>query len=260
MSAVKNAAPTLLMPKATAVWLVENTAQTFEQIGSFTGLHPIEVQALADEEIGRGIVGRNPVEHKEVTQEEIDKANADSSYIMNLSKNDLPPVKVRSKGPKYTPVSKRGDKVDAIAYLIKHHPEISDAQISRLIGTTKPTINSVRDRTHTNIASIKPRHPVDLGLCNYAELEASSKKGLKAQGKTEEEIIEHQKKSFGNQEAQTSVASPEEKSGNDEASGFDFSNFTSSTTSSEQKPAEEKKSKSQIEAEAEAQFKALSKE
>jgi hypothetical protein len=210
----------LIMPKATAVWLVENTALTFEQIAGFTGLHHIEVQALADEDVGRGIVGRNPLDHGELIQGELDKATKDSSYIMKMAKRkDLPSVKVRSKGPKYTPVSKRGDKPDAISYLIKHHPEITDAQICKLIGTTKPTVNAVRERTHANIANIKPKHPVDLGLCTYAELEAASKKGLKAQGKTDEEIQAHKDKIMGNQENQEEA--PAQNPGN----SFDFSNF-----------------------------------
>lgn len=219
----------LLMPKATAVWLVENTAQTFEQIAEFTGLHHIEVQALADEDVGRGIVGRNPVEHGEVEQSELDKADKDNSYIMKLAKRrDLPAVKIRAKGPKYTPVSKRGDKPDAIAYLLKHHPEISDAQISKLVGTTKPTIASVRERTHPNTPNLRPRHPVDLGLCTYAELEAASKKGLKAQGKTDEEIQAHKEKILGNQEQQESDPVPPQPQEGD-ISGFDFSNFMSTT-------------------------------
>ncbi len=213
----------LLMPKATAVWLVENTALTFEQIAEFTGLHHIEVQALADEDVGRGIVGRNPLEHNELDQAELDKAQTDPLYVMKKAKkNDLPAVKLRAKGPKYTPVSKRGDKPDAIAYLLKHHPEISDAQISKLVGTTKPTINSVRDRTHANASNIKPRHPVDLSLCSYAELEAASKKGLKAQGKNEEEIQAHKQKILANQEQEDLPAAPEEDNA---MAGFDFSNF-----------------------------------
>jgi hypothetical protein len=223
MCAAKLEASGLLMPKATAVWLVENTAQTFEQIAGFTGLHYIEVQALADEDVGRGIVGRNPIEHGEVSQEELDKANSDDSYIMTLAKSDLPPVKIRSKGPKYTPVSKRGDKPDAISYLLKHHPEITDAQLARLIGTTKPTINSIRERTHSNISEIKPKHPVDLGLCTYAELEAASQKGLKAQGKNAEEIAEHKEKVLKNQENADKPEAPEPSF--DDGAGFDFSNF-----------------------------------
>lgn len=219
MCAAKLETSGLLMPKASAVWLIENTAQTFEQIAAFTGMHPIEVQALADEDVGRGIVGRNPVEHGEVSQEELDKANADSSYIMKMAKRDLPTVKIRSKGPKYTPVSKRGDKPDAISYILKHHPEITDAQITRLIGTTKPTIAAVRDRTHSNAANIRPKHPVDLGLCTYAELEAASQKGLKAQGKNAEEIAEHKEKILKNQENEKTETTD---SG---SSSFDFSNF-----------------------------------
>jgi len=167
-------APTLLMPKASAIWLIDNTTLTFEQVAEFTGLHKVEVQALADEDVGYGIVGRDPVTSGETTQDELDKAIADDSYIMKLSRHDLPTVKTRAKGPRYTPVSKRGDKPDAISWILKHHPEISDAQIGKLVGTTKPTINAVRDRTHANISTIRPRHPAELGLCSYKELEASS--------------------------------------------------------------------------------------
>lgn len=229
MSSRKLEVSGLLMPKATAVWLVENTAITFEQIGEFTGLHAIEVQALADEEVGRGIVGRNPVENGETTQNELDKAEADSTYTIEMVKrNDLPSVKARSKGPKYTPVSKRGDKPDAIAYIIKHHPEISEAQITKLIGTTKPTIKSIRERTHQNISNIKPKHPVDLGLCTYAELEAASQKGLKASGKDKEQIEQETAKVLQNQEAAHFTI--EEKKEEQDTSAFDFSNFMSTGT------------------------------
>jgi hypothetical protein len=216
----------LLMPKATAVWLVENTALTFEQIANFTGLHPIEVQALADEEVGRGIVGRNPVENHEVVQEELDKANADNSYMMKRAKNDLPSVKLRAKGPKYTPVSKRSDKPDAIAYILKHNSEISDAQICKLVGTTKPTIQAVRDRTHPNSQNLRPRHPVDLGLCTYTELEAASNKGFRAQGKDPEEI-KRQKEQQLQEQADARAAEDEANNANDKFAGFDFSNFLS---------------------------------
>lgn len=223
----------LLMPKATAVWLVENTALTFEQIAEFTSLASLEVQALADGDVGRGIQGRDPVRNNEVTQEELDKAEADSTYIMKLSRSDLPSAQKRAKGPKYTPVSKRGDKPDAIAYLLKHHPEVSDAQITKLVGTTKPTINNIRDRTHSNMANVKPRHPVDLGLCTYAELEAASRKGLKAQGKNPDEIQAHKEKLLADQEQAAAVAAAqeeEEQKSNSEfdAASFDFSNFLSS--------------------------------
>ncbi|PJB71762.1 MAG: DUF1013 domain-containing protein [Alphaproteobacteria bacterium CG_4_9_14_3_um_filter_47_13] len=227
MAKEKMEAAGLLMPKATSIWLVENTALTFEQIGDFTGLHPIEVQALADEDIGRGIVGRNPVEHGEVTQEELDTAQSNENYFMKHAKRrDLPTVKLRAKGPKYTPVSKRGDKPDAISYLLKHNPEISEAQICKLVGTTKPTIASVRDRTHPNMPNLRPRSPVDLGLCTYAELEAASRKGLKAQGKTEEEIQAHKDKLLGLTEKETPAHSSQSADNNTMA-GFDFSNFLS---------------------------------
>lgn len=222
-------APELLMPKATAVWFIDNTALTFEQIAAFTGLHAIEVQALADEEVGLGIVGRDPVQNGELEQSELDKANADNSYIMKHKKRnkDMPTVKQRAKGPKYTPVSKRGDKPDAIAWILKHHPEISDAQIVRLVGTTKPTINAVRDRTHTNSANIRPRHPAELGLCTYAELEKASDKGLRAQGKDPAEV----KAAKLAQQEQEAEARAEEDAKNDKYGGFDFSNFMSGSSS-----------------------------
>lgn len=217
-------APKLLMPKATAIWLIDNTTLTFDQVAQFTTLHKVEVQALADEDVGLGIVGRDPVKNGETTQEELDKAMADDSYIMKLSRSDLPSVKTRAKGPRYTPVSKRGDKPDAIAWILKNHPEISDAQISRLVGTTKPTINAVRDRTHQNASSIRPRNPAEMGLCTYQELEAASDKGLRAQGKDPEAIKAERLKKLeeDNQPAEESVA--------DAVGGFDFSNFLSSGT------------------------------
>jgi hypothetical protein len=218
-------APKLLMPKATAVWFIDNTALDFEQIADFTGLHTIEVQALADEEVGRGIVGRDPVKNNELEQEELDKAIADPDYRMKIlrSRTDLPAVKVRAKGPKYTPVSKRTDKPDAIAWIIKNHPEISDAQITKLVGTTKPTIQAVRDRSHPNSSTIKPRHPAELGLCSYQELEKSSEKGLRAQGK-DPAVVKAERLA-----AQASKIEPQKEENSREGifAGFDFSNFMS---------------------------------
>ena len=152
-------APTLLMPKASAIWLIDNTTLTFEQVAEFTGLHKVEVQALADEDVGYGIVGRDPIKNGETTQDELDKAISDDNYVMKLTSTNLPSVKTRAKGPRYTPVSKRGDKPDAISWILKNHPEISDAQIGKLVGTTKPTINAVRDRTHANSSTIRPPPP-----------------------------------------------------------------------------------------------------
>jgi len=160
-----------LMPKATAVWLVENTALSFEQIAAFCGLHPLEVQAIADGEVAVGMVGLDPIANGQLTKGEIERCEKDQNAKLKLLVPDLPQPAARSKGPRYTPITKRGDKPDAIAWLLKHHPELSDAQVCRLIGTTKPTISAVRDRTHWNATNIKPRNPVLLGLCSQRELE-----------------------------------------------------------------------------------------
>lgn len=160
-----------LMPKATAVWLVDNTTITFDQIAEFTGMHELEVQAIADEEVAIGIVGVNPTLNGQLTAEEIKRGEDKASYRLKLSKSDIPKPKARSKGARYTPVSKRQERPDAIAWLIKHHPMLADSQVSRLLGTTKPTINSIRDRTHWNIQNIKPQNPVTLGLCNEPDLQ-----------------------------------------------------------------------------------------
>jgi hypothetical protein len=162
-----------LMPKATAVWLVENTSLTFEQVAEFCGMHELEVQAIADGEVAVGMVGRDPVAGGELTAEEIARVEANPNLKLRLRVQDLPQPVARSKGPRYTPVTKRGDKPDAIAHLLKAHPELSDAQICKLIGTTKPTIAAVRDKTHWNSANIKARNPVLLGLCSQRELDAS---------------------------------------------------------------------------------------
>ncbi|MBM3514095.1 MAG: DUF1013 domain-containing protein [Alphaproteobacteria bacterium] len=160
-----------LMPKATAVWLVENTTLTFEQIAAFTGMHELEVQAIADGEVAVGIVGVNPVGNGQVTADEIARCEQDPKSRLKPSKSDIPVPRTRSKGARYTPVSKRQDRPDAILWLVRHHPELNDAQVARLIGTTKSTIASVRDRTHWNAANIKPQNPVTLGLCTEADLE-----------------------------------------------------------------------------------------
>ncbi len=159
-----------LMPKATAVWLVENTALSFEQIADFCGLHALEVQAIADEEVAIGMQGRDPVSAGDLTMEEIERCSHDASARLRLSQRDIPLPSSRSKGARYTPVSKRQDRPDAIAWLLKHYPELADAQIAKLVGTTKPTIDKVRDRTHWNTQNIKPRNPVSLGLCSEADL------------------------------------------------------------------------------------------
>ncbi len=160
-----------LMPKATAVWLVENTALTFEQIADFCGLHPLEVQAIADGEVAAGIVGLDPVANGQVARGEIERCEGNPDGRLKITVTDIPQPRAKQKGARYTPVSKRQDRPDAIAWILKHHPELSDATISKLIGTTKPTIQSVRDKTHWNATNIKPRNPVTLGMCTEAELE-----------------------------------------------------------------------------------------
>ncbi len=161
--------PPPLMPKATAVWLVENTVLTFEQIADFCGLHALEVQAIADGEVGTGIIGLDPVANGQLAKDELERCSADPSARLELVKpRELP--KIKKRGARYTPVSKRGDKPDAIAWLVRNHPEISDAQVSKLLGTTKTTIKAVRERTHWNSPNIRPRDPVLLGLCTQISL------------------------------------------------------------------------------------------
>lgn len=161
-----------LMPKATAVWLIEKTALTFTQIAEFCGMHPLEVQAIADGEVAQGIVGYDPVANGQITQEQIRACEADPEARLKLLANALPVAK-RSRGARYTPVAKRNDRPDAIAFLVRGYPQLTEAQISKLLGTTKDTIQKVRDRTHWNSTNIKPRDPVFLGLCSQTDLNAA---------------------------------------------------------------------------------------
>lgn len=164
---------TPLMPKATAVWLVENTTLTFKQIAEFCGLHELEVQAIADGEVATGMHGQSPIASHELTAEEIKRCEADPDARLKMMPRDLPAPIARQKGPRYTPIAKRQDKPDAIAWLVKTHPELTDAQIAKLVGTTKSTIAKVRDRTHWNMQNIRPRHPLELGLCSSRDLAAA---------------------------------------------------------------------------------------
>jgi hypothetical protein len=158
------------MPKATAVWLVENTTLTFEQIAEFCSLHMLEVQAIADGEVAIGMPGLDPIASNQLTKEELARCQADPNTRLRLAPQDLPQPQAKPKGPRYTPIAKRADKPDAIAWLLKSHPELTDAQICKLIGTTKPTIVAVRDHTHWNSPNIRPRSPLELGLCTQADL------------------------------------------------------------------------------------------
>jgi hypothetical protein len=161
-----------LMPKATAVWLVENTALSFEQVADFCKLHMLEVKAIADGDAAQGIKGLDPILTGQLTREEITKAEADPTYKLKISESKLRvPETKRKKGPRYTPVSRRQDRPNAILWLVRNHPELKDAQIMRLVGTTKSTILAIRERTHWNAPNLQPLDPVTLGLCSQIDLD-----------------------------------------------------------------------------------------
>ena len=162
-----------LMPKATAVWLIDKTSLSFEQIAEFVGMHPLEVQAIADGEVAQGIIGYDPVQNGQLSREEIVRCERDEAARLQIMASAIPQPKSRGKGARYTPVSKRNDRPDAIAWVLRNHPNLTDQQIGKLLGTTKETIAKVRDRTHWNSANIKPRDPVILGLCTQSDLNAA---------------------------------------------------------------------------------------
>jgi len=166
-----------LMPKATAVWLLDHTTLTFEQIADFCELHALEVKAIADGEVAAGILGMDPTQNGQLTAEEIKRCEQDPRARLKMVRSDLPAPAVRTKGPRYTPVSKRADKPDAVAYLLKNHPELQDSQIARLLGTTKDTIAKIRDRSHWNATNIKPRNPVLIGLVKQGDLDNACRIG-----------------------------------------------------------------------------------
>ncbi|MBV8870765.1 MAG: DUF1013 domain-containing protein [Acetobacteraceae bacterium] len=161
-----------LMPKATAVWLIEKTALTFTQIAEFCGMHPLEVQAIADGEVAQGIVGYDPVVNGQLSPQEVKRCEADPNARLQMLPSSLPQPK-RSRGGRYTPVAKRNDRPDAIAFLLRTYPQLTEMQIAKLLGTTKETIQKVRERSHWNSANIKPRDPVILGLCSQTDLNAA---------------------------------------------------------------------------------------
>lgn len=169
-----------LMPKATAVWLVENTSLTFDQVADFCCLHVLEVKGIADGDVAQGIKGMDPVVSGQLTRAEIERCqqNPATRLVRAESKYKVPPIQPR-KGPRYTPVSRRQDRPDAIAWLLRNHPELTDAQVAKLVGTTKPTIQSVRDRSHWNSPNIKPVDPVTLGLSTQIELDAAVQKAAR---------------------------------------------------------------------------------
>lgn len=165
-----------IMAKATAVWLVDNTTLSFKQIADFCGLHELEVQGIADGDVATGMKGFDPIANNQLVQEEIDKAEQDPTYAMRLKVNKAAIGEEKRRGPRYTPLSKRQDRPNSILWLVKFHPELADSQIAKLVGTTKPTIQSIRERTHWNIANMQPIDPVALGLCKQSELDAAVQK------------------------------------------------------------------------------------
>ena len=175
------------MPLATAVWLVDNTTLTFRQIADFVGMHELEISGIADEEVAIGIKGADPIVRHQLTAEEIKRCEDDPIARLKLVKRELAP-EPKKKTPRYTPVSKRQDRPSAIAWLVRYHPEMEDSQISKLLGTTKPTIQAIRDRTHWNIANIQPVDPVALGLCSQIDLDAAVQKAAEKKARLQEAV------------------------------------------------------------------------
>src|SRR5918911_4005443 len=180
-----------LMPKATAVWLVENTSLSFEQVAEFCGLHVLEVKGIADGDVAQGIKGMDPISSGQLTREEIKHAEADPSYRLRMAepKLEIPTVKTK-RGPRYTPVSRRHERPNAVLWLLRNHPELKDSQIMRLVGTTKPTVAAIRDRTHWNSNNLVPQDPVTLGLCSQIDLDAEVQKAAR---RVDREKREHDK-------------------------------------------------------------------
>ena len=182
------AAPTqLLMPKATAVWLVENTALSFEQIAAFCRLHPLEVKAIADGEAAQGIKGLDPIMTGQLTREEIERGQTNPAHRLRMADPKVKVPEKKTRGPRYTPVSRRQDRPNAILWLVRNHPELKDAQIMRLVGTTKTTIAQIRERTHWNSATLSPMDPVTLGLCSQIELDIEVERASKGMPKRDVE-------------------------------------------------------------------------
>ena len=181
---------TPLMPKATAVWLVDNTSLTFEQIAEFCGLHPLEVKGIADEDVAKGIKGQDPVTSGQLTREQIEAAEKDPKLRLKMAppKYKMPPVKTK-KAPRYTPVSKRQDKPDAVYWILRNHPELTDADIIKLIGTTKSTIQKIRERSHWNATNIKAVDPVTLGLCSQLELDFAVERASQRLGRQTAQVV-----------------------------------------------------------------------
>jgi hypothetical protein len=184
----------LLMAKATAVWLVDNTTISFKQIADFVGMHELEVQGIADGDVAAGVKGFDPIANNQLTQEEIDAAEKDPMHKLKLKFHAAATGEEKRRGPRYTPLSKRQDRPAAILWLVKFHPELADSQISKLIGTTKPTITAIRERTHWNISNIQPIDPVALGLCKQSELDAAVQKAAAKKAKSGEAMSDDERR------------------------------------------------------------------
>ena len=185
-----------LMPKATAVWLVENTGLAFDQIAEFCGLHPLEVKGIADGDVAQGIKGMDPVTNGQLTRDEIARAEKDKTHKLKLAetKVDIPQSLQSRKGPRYTPVSRRHDRPNAVLWLLRNHAELKDSQLMRLVGTTKPTITQIRERTHWNSAQLTPQDPVTLGLCSQIDLDAEVNKAARRLDREKKESTKGQEK------------------------------------------------------------------
>ncbi len=198
-----------IMAKATAVWLVDNTTLTFKQIADFCGLHELEVQGIADGEVAQGVKGFDPIANNQLTQDEIDAAEKNPSHKLKLKFIAAAVGEEKRRGPRYTPLSKRQDRPAAILWLVKFHPELSDAQISKLVGTTKPTIQSIRERTHWNISNIQPVDPVALGLTKQTELDAAVQKAAAKKAKEGEVMSDDERRKLVSTEQSLEMDSAE---------------------------------------------------
>ncbi len=199
-----------IMAKATAVWLVDNTTLTFRQVAEFCGLHELEVQGIADGDVAAGVKGFDPVTNNQLTQDDISKAEKDASRRLKLKFNPAAVGEEKRRGPRYTPLSKRQDRPAAILWLVKFHPELADSQISRLVGTTKPTIQSIRERTHWNINQLEPVDPVALGLCKQSELDLAVQKAAKKRAQEGEVMSDDERRKLVSTE-QSLAGEPEPK-------------------------------------------------
>ena len=198
-----------LMPKATAIWLVDNTSLSFKQIGDFCGMHELEIKGIADGEVGVGIKGLNPITNNQLTKEEIEKCSNDTNTSLEIIVNEISTKTEQSnKKKRYTPLSKRQDRPDAVYWLIRNHPELKDSQVARLVGSTKSTIDAIKNRTHWNMTNIRPQDPVGLGLCKQIELDEALAKAERSMKRVQKKKEKEEKLSL----AENSEVSVEAKS------------------------------------------------